>query len=83
MVIFEQGSLPTNIVLNSRQQISGLRFKSPILKVSSLEKVVKDFQALPGKVSFLVLENSSVKAGLNTKEPLAVGSAFKLAVLKA
>ncbi|WP_235006946.1 serine hydrolase [Calothrix rhizosoleniae] len=83
VVIFDQGSLPTNIVVNSRQQISGLRFKSPILKVSSLEKVVKDFQALPGKVSFLVLENSSVKAGLNTKEPLAVGSAFKLAVLKA
>ena len=83
VVIFDQGSLPTKIVLNSQQQISGLLFQSPNFKVSSLDKVVKDFQTLPGKVSFLVLENASVKATLNTKEPLAVGSTFKLAVLKA
>ncbi|MDJ0615736.1 MAG: serine hydrolase [Calothrix sp. MO_192.B10] len=82
LVIFDQGSLPTKIVLNSKQQISGLLFQAPSLKVSSLEQVVQDFQALPGKVSLLVLENSSVKAALNTKEPLAVGSTFKLAVLK-
>ncbi|MDJ0674432.1 MAG: serine hydrolase [Calothrix sp. MO_167.B42] len=83
LVIFDQGSLPTKIVLNSKQQISGLLFQAPSFKASSLEKVVKDFQALPGKVSFLVLENSAIKAKLNTKEPLAVVSAFKLAVLKA
>ncbi len=83
VVNYDQGSLPSKIVVYGKQQLSGLMFQAPSLKVSSLEKVVKDFQALPGKVSFLVLENSSVKAALNTKEPLAVGSAFKLAVLKA
>ena len=82
LVIFDQGSLSTKIVLNSKQQISGLLFQEPRFKASSLEKVVEDFQALPGKVSFLVLENSTIKAALNIKEPLAVGSAFKLAVLK-
>ena len=83
LVIFDQGSLQTKIVLNSKQQISGLLFQSPTFKASSLEKIINDFQALPGKVSFLVLEDSTIKAELNTKEPLAVGSAFKLAVLKA
>ena len=83
LVIFDQGSLPTKINLNSKQQISGLLFQPPSFQASSLEKVVEDLQTLPGKVSFLVLENSTIKAELNIKEPLGVGSAFKLAVLKA
>jgi beta-lactamase class A len=37
---------------------------------------------LPGKVNFLVKEDSAIVADYNVKTSLAVGSAFKLAVLK-
>ncbi|MBD2515738.1 serine hydrolase [Nostoc sp. FACHB-973] len=83
LVIFSQGSVPTKIVLNSKGQISGLFFEQPQIKFMSLEEATNKFQELPGKVSFLVQEGKTIQAALNTKMPLAVGSAFKLAVLKA
>ncbi|MDZ8257484.1 serine hydrolase [Nostoc sp. ChiQUE01b] len=83
LVIFSQASVPTKIALNSKGQISGLLFEPPQAKVISLEEAANKFKALPGKVSFLVQEGKTIQAALNTKIPLAVGSAFKLAVLKA
>ncbi|QLE43535.1 serine hydrolase [Nostoc sp. C052] len=83
LVVFSQASVPTKIVLNNKGQISGLLFESPQAQFGSLEEVITKFQALPGKVSFLVQEDKTIKAALNTKTPLAVGSAFKLSVLKA
>lgn len=83
LVIFSQASVPTQIVLNNKGQISGLLFQPPQAKVISLEEAIAAFKALPGKVSFLVQEGKTVQAALNTKTPLAVGSAFKLAVLQA
>ncbi|MEH2179774.1 serine hydrolase [Nostoc sp.] len=83
LVIFSQASVPTKIALNSKGQISGLLFESPQAQVINLEEATTKFKALPGKVSFLVQEGKTIQAALNTKTPLAVGSAFKLAVLKA
>ncbi|WP_017750147.1 serine hydrolase [Scytonema hofmannii] len=83
LVLFSQASVPTKIVLNTKGQISGLLFQPPQAKVISLEKAIAQFKALPGQVSFLVQENKTTKAALNTTTPLAVGSAFKLAVLQA
>lgn len=83
LVVFSQGSVPTKIALNPKGQISGLLFQSPQAKVASLEDAIAQFKALPGKVSVLVREGKTTKAALNPQTPLAVGSAFKLAVLKA
>ncbi|MBW4614108.1 MAG: serine hydrolase [Desmonostoc vinosum HA7617-LM4] len=83
LIIFSQGSVPTKINLNPKGQISGLLFEPPQTKLTSLKEATTQFQALPGQVSFLVQENKTVLAALNTKTPLAVGSAFKLAVLQA
>ncbi|MUG93880.1 serine hydrolase [Scytonema sp. UIC 10036] len=83
LVLFSQASVPTKIVLNTKGQISGLLFQPPQAKVISLEEALAQFKALPGKVSFLVQEGKTTKAALNTTIPLAVGSAFKLAVLQA
>ncbi|MEH1782967.1 MAG: hypothetical protein V7K67_01325 [Nostoc sp.] len=83
LVVFSQASVPTKIVLNNKGQISGLLFESPQAQFVSLEEAITKFKALPGKVSFLVQEDKTIKAALNTKTPLPVGSAFKLAVLKA
>ncbi|NET60756.1 MAG: serine hydrolase [Symploca sp. SIO2E6] len=83
LVVFEQGSVPTKLVLDSNSQISGLLFQPPISQGISLPVAREMFRNLPGKVSFLVLEGNSELAALGADEPLAVGSAFKLAVLKA
>ena len=81
LVNFSQGAIRAKIVLNNKGQIAGLLLQ-PDLKISSLSDAIAEFQKLPGKVSFIVKEDSSILADLNAKTPLAVGSAFKLAVLK-
>ena len=82
LVVFERGFVPTQILLNNQGQIAGLLFQPPRLQ-SQLSDVVAGFKTLPGKVSLLVLEDTTERAALNPTLPLAVGSAFKLAVLKA
>lgn len=77
LVVFERGSVPTEIVLNDKGQITGLLFQTSI----SLKEATEQFKALPGQVSVLVLEGQSERAAVNATTPLAVGSAFKLAVL--
>jgi beta-lactamase class A len=82
-IVFEKGIVPTKVVLTANGQISGLLFQPPILKANNLDEVVAGFKALPGDVSLLVVEDGSEKVALNASKPLAVGSAFKLAVLRA
>ncbi|AFY55366.1 beta-lactamase class A [Rivularia sp. PCC 7116] len=82
VVNFSQGSVATEITLNNRGQIIGLLFQPLSLKISSLSDAIAEFRKLPGKVNFIVKENSEVIADFNGKTSLAVGSAFKIAVLK-
>lgn len=83
LVVFQKGSVPTQIVLDANGRISGLLFQNPRANISDLNQAVEEFKTLPGQVSFLVLENGSEKVAWNPDKPLAVGSAFKLAVLDA
>lgn len=82
-VVFEEGSVPTRIVLNANGQITSLLFSPPEAKAISLSEALKRFKTLPGEVSFLVMKGDSPTAELNADKPLAVGSTFKLAVLEA
>ncbi|NDJ19544.1 serine hydrolase [Myxacorys almedinensis A] len=86
-VIYEKGSIPAKIMLNAKGQIAGLLFQSARVSLKSLEDAIAQFKQLPGKVSVLIQENNgnknTKKIGLNETSPLAVGSAFKLAVLAA
>jgi len=82
-VVFERGSVPTQIVLDGEGRIAGLLFQSPRSKPITLTAATAAFKALPGQVSFVVLEGKSQRAALKATTPLAVGSAFKLAVLAA
>ncbi|BAY83915.1 putative beta lactamase-related protein [Calothrix parasitica NIES-267] len=81
IVNFSQGSVATQIALNSDGQIVGLLLK-PSLNINSLSDAIAEFEKLPGKVSFIVKEDSTIIADFNGKTTLAVGSAFKLAILK-
>ncbi|CAN1212313.1 Beta-lactamase class A catalytic domain-containing protein [Tumidithrix helvetica PCC 7403] len=81
VVIGERGTLPVTIALNDRGQISGLYFGNP--SINDVKDVVKGFKDLPGQVGLLVMEETSPRITIDEDTPLAVGSAFKLAVLKA
>ena len=81
-VFFEEGRVPTRIALNEQGQITLLFFAPPEAKAISITEVVEKLEALPGEVSFLVMKGNSTLAELNADKPLAVGSAFKLAVIE-
>lgn len=82
-VVFTEGSVPTTIVLDTQGRIAGLWFSAPRPRVSGLDDALAPFAVLPGRVSVLVVRDGAELASLNPDEPLAVGSAFKLAVLAA
>jgi beta-lactamase class A len=83
LVVFEKGKVPTLIALNSEGQITGLLFQEILSSAIALDEIIKQLQSLPGQVHFLVKEGRTELASLNADQPLAVGSAFKLAVLAA
>jgi beta-lactamase class A len=83
-VMMERGTAPAKIHLDAEGRIDGLWFGVPQLaQPASLEDTMKDLGALPGKVSALVLEDEKPLAALHENDALAVGSAFKLAILEA
>ncbi|TCL63372.1 beta-lactamase class A [Hydrogenispora ethanolica] len=83
-LVFEKGTAPASITLNGNQKIIGLWFGHWALNEDSKEKIMAEFQKLPGKVAVCVMKNNEqVLLALNENTPLAAGSTFKLYVLKA
>jgi beta-lactamase class A len=80
-VFMERASFPAKIYLNPQSQVTGLWFGTAQPLYASFDDSIKPFTQLPGKVSLLILDNGTPKASLNPDQPLAIGSAFKLAVL--
>lgn len=83
LVVLERAVVPTRIALDAEGRIARLLFLPARARVSGLEQAVQDLRALPGRASLLILEDGRDRAALNPDMPLAVGSAFKLAVLAA
>ncbi|HME82381.1 MAG TPA: serine hydrolase [Candidatus Eremiobacteraceae bacterium] len=81
--VFAKASVPTYITLDSTGRITALYFKQPITTVKDLPGAVNTFRALRGKVGLVIEAGTTVTQAINADEPLAVGSAFKLAVLAA
>ncbi|MEM7794968.1 MAG: serine hydrolase [Cyanobacteria bacterium P01_C01_bin.118] len=82
LLTFEQGTVPTRIVLNASGQITGLLFEPPQIAAIDLETLPSAFAELPGESSLLVSKDGEELASFNTDRLLAVGSAFKLLVLQ-
>lgn len=80
---FTGGTVESQIVLDAQGRVAGLWFGLPQPNVSGFEEVLAEFAALPGTVSLLVASDNGVLAALQPDVPLAVGSAFKLAVAAA
>jgi len=83
-LVMEKGTAPAKIHLDSEGRIDGIWFGQPQpTKPVSLEDSMKELSALPGKVSAVVMEEGKMVASVHPEDALAVGSAFKLAVLAA
>lgn len=82
VVTFARGKMLTQIALSPEGQITLLWFR-PYPTAISPNEAIQQLKTLPGEVNFLVLEGSKELAALNADRPLAVGSTFKLAVLRA
>ena len=81
-VTMEHGTMPAKIVLDADGKVTGLWFGLPESSQSvSVDDTLKQFAALPGKVSVAVFEDGKLRSSLRPDDPLAVGSAFKLAIL--
>jgi len=81
---FEKGELPVSISLDQQGQISTLWFSAPHFKAVSLDETVKGLhENAVGKTSLLVVVDNKPIVVENDKTPMAVGSTFKLLVLKA
>ncbi|WP_219884694.1 serine hydrolase [Merismopedia glauca] len=80
IITFAKGKVSSKIALDTEGKIGYLLF-TPVTAGIRVEDAIAQFKKLPGKVAFLVTENKSEIAALNADKPLAVASAFKLAVL--
>jgi beta-lactamase class A len=84
LVICEHGVIPAKLVIDEgAEQIAALMFRSPRLSFSDPGEALNALQTTPGQVGLLVTEGGRDVVASNPDLPLAVGSAFKLAVLRA
>ncbi len=73
----------TDIVLDGSGLIAGLLFRPPVAKHMSIEEILAEFAAVAPQSAYLVTENGVVRESKEADTALAVGSAFKIGVLKA
>ncbi len=86
--LFEKGySAPVTLGIEAAapHQIVGLHIGNAVRLAATLSDVVKEIKALPGRVSFLLVEIDGAKlkplAAHNPDRALAIGSTFKLYIL--
>jgi beta-lactamase class A len=82
LVQFEKGKLSAQIVINAEGQITGLLLQ-PKSDAITPTAAIQQLQALPGQTNLVILEGNTELAAHHADEALAIGSAFKLAVLAA
>ena len=80
---FIRGSIPTYVALDANGRIIGLLFKAAVPRTKDLNTALAPFKQLPGEVSLLIISGGKTAADIDADKALAVGSAFKLAVLAA
>jgi beta-lactamase class A len=75
--------MPSEIVLGDDGKINGLLFRPPVAKNATIEDILGEMADLAPQSAFLVTENGVTLHAKDADSALAVGSAFKLGVLKA
>ena len=80
---FDKASVPTYVTLDGSGRIIGLFFRAPVPKSKDLSGTLASFKQLPGRVSVVIVAGGKTTTDYNADTPLAIGSAFKLAILAA
>lgn len=81
---FAKGTDDVLIHLDAEDKIDGLFFRPPLLAATTLDSALSALRAAQGTVSYVIVEEGRPeRAAFNADAPMAVGSAFKLAVLSA
>lgn len=82
-LLFEKGTAPARITLNEEGKIIGLWFGNYTLAEDNLDSILAELKELPGELSISVIKNDQEKVfSYHDQKELAVGSTFKLQVLK-
>lgn len=74
--------IDTEVTLDAEGRIAGLLFQAPVALTASLTETFDKLATLSPTVSFLAETDGKTLAAKDADTPLAVGSAFKLGVLK-
>lgn len=80
---FERGVLPVQITRDANGRVAGLFFRAPESVSATVQEAGAAIAALPGSVALLITRDAETLYAHDADSPLAVGSAFKLAVLAA
>ncbi|MDD2715032.1 MAG: serine hydrolase [Candidatus Wallbacteria bacterium] len=81
---FKKGTVPSKISLNEEGLVTHLTFEAAEFTNDTPAAISAGLKALPGFTSVTILKNGREKIfELNSNQPLGIGSAFKLYVLKA
>ena len=83
MAVFEEGRVPTHVALDAEGRFTTLFLRPPVPNAADLDAVAERFDALPGGGHLLVRVDGEARLSVDADEPFAVGSAFKLVVLRA
>jgi len=83
LVTFARGTTHAQIHLDAQGRIDGLLFTKPQFTYVSRSTALQGLRALPGQVSLLMTKNGTDVMALDPDRALAIGSAFKLAVMAA
>ncbi|MBV8172883.1 MAG: serine hydrolase [Candidatus Eremiobacteraeota bacterium] len=81
--VFATGYAPTFIALDGQGRILSLFFKPPLPTTKDLSGALDQMRTLPGKISVFIENGSTPVQGIAADQPLAIGSAFKLAEVAA
>lgn len=83
-LVFKQGTVPAKIVVNSDQKIIGFWLGMWTFAEDSLESILTELKKLEDSVSVCIMKNNQeVLLDYHHNNPMAVGSSFKLYVLRA
>lgn len=75
--------VPIEIGVDANGRVFDLRAKTPIRKYADFDAALTSLSDFPGDVSMLVLQNGRERTSLKPDTALAVGSAYKIAVMNA
>lgn len=83
VTVLQHARFPTLVQLDGQGRFTGLLFKPPTVEAVGPSGTLTELAALEGKTAISIEHDGASLAAANADVPLAVGSAFKLAVLVA